>query len=613
MEFTNNFHRINAAITSNHLLGRIWEEYVETLIPPLEEVDDPSYRVYRNTVRPQLFFTEDAVLQHIRPWMDGERLVGIGLTLTFLGLVAALSLAGTVFANGTAGEIQIALATLLSTAGAKFLASIGGLSGSIIQSMFQNFYIHRASKNLDKLNDLIERRLSYASVERIAADQYGHAQRQTRRLEEMSTEITLALGQRIEDTISRMPGMMGEEFSKALTPMITNLETVTDKLSNGSSEALGNMVTEFANEVKGAGQASMEAVVSQLDALSDTLNGTVGSLADSNNKIRVSMEDVLITLDRTSRQFEKAFEDGAIKAADKLESSSSSMGKIMEDLLLSSKAQQDASQQTLSDLKEQFESASTQMTNVMKKNSEQASQEMGEAVAHNIGTILEQARTSTATISTEVGNALGAVGSDMRDNLNSLTQEIGERLQTAIASIELALNGWKDQTGLVNTNLSQINTELNANNQGLISSGETIKEASLAFKDVASDVRSVSQPLSQAAQQTAQAVKSLESVSSESLRHMTSITESVDSAVQTTKESIAALNTTWQAQSNQLNTADKALEEAFKHITTNLGSSLATLEKFSGDLDKNVSKSLDIFASIVTDLSDSVDELKKVS
>ncbi|MGB1111402.1 MAG: hypothetical protein ACPG4N_13660, partial [Gammaproteobacteria bacterium] len=117
-DFVEKYSSIDASLRANPALGGLWEEFVDTLIPPLKEVDDPAYRVYRNTVRPQTFFTDEYLLKDVRPWIRSEMYVGVGLLLTFLGLVAALSESGSAFAvGGEPGEtavIKAALANLLA-------------------------------------------------------------------------------------------------------------------------------------------------------------------------------------------------------------------------------------------------------------------------------------------------------------------------------------------------------------------------------------------------------------------------------------------------------------------------------------------------------------------
>ena len=135
-EFTNQFHVIDGQLKGISRLSRSWEEFSKTLLPPLDEIDEPEYRVFRTTKRPVDYFDIDHLSAKVKPIIDSESLIGIGLVLTFFGLVAALIHAGLKI-GGTVDtqEVQVAIQELLSTAGAKFFASIGGVGGSLIQTI----------------------------------------------------------------------------------------------------------------------------------------------------------------------------------------------------------------------------------------------------------------------------------------------------------------------------------------------------------------------------------------------------------------------------------------------------------------------------------------------
>ena len=54
--FTAQFGDINAGLSSLPILGHYWNEFVETLIPPLDQIQDDQYTVFRNTLRPDAYF-----------------------------------------------------------------------------------------------------------------------------------------------------------------------------------------------------------------------------------------------------------------------------------------------------------------------------------------------------------------------------------------------------------------------------------------------------------------------------------------------------------------------------------------------------------------------------
>src|SRR5690606_34540730 len=110
-----------------------WIEFEETLF------DKDSAQAIGNTVRPQVFFNPGVA----RERLGGLKMmnavpgyfVGVGLLLTFVGLVFALYKAGTAASAGDAGVMASEMAGLLRIATFKFSTSISGLAASIVLSI----------------------------------------------------------------------------------------------------------------------------------------------------------------------------------------------------------------------------------------------------------------------------------------------------------------------------------------------------------------------------------------------------------------------------------------------------------------------------------------------
>lgn len=607
IEFTEKFEEISARLQSIAVLKRPWEEFQETLIPPLESVDDPSYRVYRNTKRPQEFFVPDEVLHDVRPWMDGERLIGFGLAFTFIGLIAALTKASGGF-NGNE-EITVALAALLSTAGAKFLASIGGLIGSISQSMLSNLFVGGSIRTLASFNDVLEQRLSFASIERISADHYGHAQRQTARLEEMGTEITLALGNEISKAMGAIPSLMGAEFSKALQPMQDSLSNVTERMSQNNTDALANMVGEFREQIQGAGEQSMQLVIDQLNGLSSTLGSTIEGLQASNDEMKSGLREAVSAITSASEQFNSSIGSSAESASNQMSQISESLGTTIEDLLRELREQQNQNSSAFENLIQQFNDTSSRATEVLETQTEESVKEMADTLNSSLGRILESASANTDAMANSVQEGLQRVSEQAQADLQELLSSISEQLKQGVAGVTDSLSEWQQSTGQVSASLSRINSELDKHSTGLLQSNERILEASSAFRGVANTVESAASPLQRISESLRATVVALESANSETLEAVSDISESLDRAVTSSARAVDELKETWNQHATHLKGADQQLEQAFNSVTVNLSASLEALQRFSTDLGSQVGEITQNFASIVEDLGDTIDEL----
>ena len=591
-DFTENFAEIDNSIRSIPLLERIWEEYSETLLPPLQEIDDPEYRVYRNTKRPHTFFTKSSFLRNVRPLIESDRLIGIGLVLTFIGLVAALGEASDGF-RGNNPEIKSALESLLSTAGAKFLASVGGLGGAILQSIYQAYVARTLSRELDHFNDKLEGLLSFASQERIAADHFGHAKRQTARLEEMSTEITLALGQQIENALNQIPA----QFTTALQPMQESFERVTEKLSSGGTEALQTMVSEFQNQLTGASTDSMNTVVTQLETLSTTLGTTAASMKTGNDELRGALTEVLQSMKTSSETF-KAGVNGSAEAA------TSQLSQIMEKL----EQQQSSTSSAINSLIEQFRDTTEKANADMQSTTSEQMKHLAGGIQSAVETIIQNAQSSSATLTEKIGDTLSDVSEQTSARVGEILGDTTTQIDEAVVRLAGSIDNWKEATDTANRSLTQTNIELERHNQGIQRAGTQIFEAAGSFSNASEAVQSAAQPLSVASDKVATAATELSSNAALLTTQMTESSKMIKESIESTATSIGDLKTAWDNHSRHLQGADEQLEKAFNQVTSNLAQSLETLGSYNQKFSDKVGQALEYLGGIVSDLSDEVAE-----
>jgi hypothetical protein len=169
--FAEGIDRINARLVGNPLLGHEWTKFDDAVVRHDGRL--------QNTVRPQAFFNYAA----IREKLIGLKImaavpgyfVGVGLLLTFVGLVIALSKAaeGTEAAQMAAGgtgaaAMQSALRGLLQAATFKFATSIAGLAASIVLSLGFRLFAVRVEASLNAFCEAIERKLDYIAPQSVS-------------------------------------------------------------------------------------------------------------------------------------------------------------------------------------------------------------------------------------------------------------------------------------------------------------------------------------------------------------------------------------------------------------------------------------------------------------
>lgn len=282
------YQQIVQAFQRHGGLQHAWREFDETLIKPRE--GEP--RIVRNTVRPSVFFNVQAVVEsglNIPLYQAiPNYFVGIGLLLTFLGLVAGLYFA----AGGVAGEdvrvAQASLKDLLSAATFKFLTSIVGVLSSILLSLGLRQRIHVLQVLLDNLCAALEERVVFVPAEELAHYQYQELQKQTQQLERFNTDFAVQLAEAIDNRFTA-------SLTTALSPVLSAVNNLSGNLGAQNQQALARMLEDFRSGLHQSTGREIETAAEALSqvraALQAVIDGVGRSGSDFGEKLdRVAAE-----------------------------------------------------------------------------------------------------------------------------------------------------------------------------------------------------------------------------------------------------------------------------------------------------------------------------------
>jgi hypothetical protein len=210
-------------------LRHSWEKFRETLIEPTGG-EPSSDKAVRNTERPQNYFNmSEAGLRFPLYRAMPNLLVGIGLLVTFVGLVTALYF--TTEALNSAHDLdasQDALKNLLHAASFKFYTSVAGLGGSILLTIVLKYGVSKVEDSFDNLASILESKVLFVTPESIAFDHYREAQEQTRNLKLFNTEVAISVGRRIEEALAATLPKMLEQAMAPIGQTITEPSTVSN-------------------------------------------------------------------------------------------------------------------------------------------------------------------------------------------------------------------------------------------------------------------------------------------------------------------------------------------------------------------------------------------------
>lgn len=301
--FTENFDTISNVLLSNTQLKRAWYEFVETLIfPPDNHVfTEPRYKVIQNTRRPHEYFNLHVIPDlKIKPLIAPSTFVALGLLLTFIGLVAALTAAASAFTtDGNDGAaIEQAINNLLIVAGAKFFASIGGLISSLLVSLSAGLWQNRINTATSNLCDNLEKRTWFISQTQVASDQYAHAIRQTDRLEELKDQLAVSIGEQFQMALSEVPGKLAGVMGDQLTPIAAAIEGMASNMGESFANAAGSMSDELRSDT----EATIRSMVAELKDAAGVLSDTSSQL----RKLSVGFDESIETLNGAAGQLYQA-------------------------------------------------------------------------------------------------------------------------------------------------------------------------------------------------------------------------------------------------------------------------------------------------------------------
>jgi len=612
-EFTEQYETIRAKVLKISDFTHTWLEFEETLIPPIDDIDDPNYRVYRNTKRPSEYFSTASVHHfQIKPFILPGTFVGLGLLFTFLGLVAALTETGKSFSNNNIEEIQKALEALLLIAGTKFWASVGGLATSIVVGALYQLFNSSIRNGLNNFSDILEKRLTFANAERIAVDQYGHSQRQTQRLEAMSTEITVALGNRISDVIKELPAMLSDSLAQTMQPMTDELKHVTSNMSNSNQSALHDMANEFADKMAGSSQESFAQVNNQLEKLVSTLETTATQLSGGGNELRAGLEGTISNINQTMVGICQQLKETTQEAGGSFKSNAQLASTELKEVITAIKTQQESSADKIHKLTEGLDQVSLNATKSMDTMLEKSGEQLGNAV----GKAVEQT-------STVVAEALNGLGDDIQDRVQKATSvaqdaftntfnDLNQKLDKSSNGLSNVISDWQKQLADISVRFESISGQLSNQVNEISEANTQVALTGDAFSKSAQTIRDVATPLTNVTNQLNQASTSISETLKETITETQNTSEGFSLTLQQMAASVSNLQQAWESNGKHLKNVDSELESAFRQITQQMSTSLEALNSFTKDMDNHLSDSITPLAGFVAEVRELVEEFSEV-
>ena len=404
VEFVEAMPDLEKLMLQTKYLRHSWQKFRETLIEPSGD-EERGPKVVLNTARPQNYFnTAEAGLRFPLYRAMPNLLVGIGLLLTFFGLVTALYFTTTAI-KGAAdlATSQNALRDLLYAASFKFYTSIAGLGGSIVLTLVLRYGTSAIENTFDALASTLESKLVFITPESIAFNQYREAQEQTRNLKLFNTEVAISVGKRIEEALA---ATLPTYLAQAMAPIGKSLDEVANKLTSMNEGAIGEMAGNFVDKLQGATGEQMQGLAT-----------TLGELGTSLERIKHGMNESGAALEDVSRKISEVISETTSRMT---ASSEKVSGTFNAELVATTKNFQDVSDRMASRIEEAVSAVTRGLIN--------ESGSIGERVAQAAMQAGEESRSKVIDAGTDLAQTLSDIGQQLTDAVNRMQEGLNGQM-----------------------------------------------------------------------------------------------------------------------------------------------------------------------------------------
>lgn len=541
-------------------LVQAWREFQESLV---DENADPI----RNTSRPATFFGRAAPrLTFLTFWSN--IFVGVGLILTFLGLIVALGQAAQGMSGGDVGAAKDALAQLLTVAGAKFFTSVGGLLCSIWLRFVEHDLSNRSRRVGDLMCNMLERGLLYVPPQRLAAEQLEIMKEQRDQLKTFNTDFAMQLGDRI-----------GAQFQQAMAPMTSSIHEMVEGMKDVTS-GIGDGARKAIEEVSGDQLRGLSEVLATLGLKIEAISTAVGSSGDeAARQIRDAGSD-----------FAKAAAD-IREAFDRLASQVDGMGeKLQTQSASAAQAQDETLQRVLGDLSA-------------------AQARSAEAISEAVEGLKRAGLEAAATMQTEVQSALATGVAEGQRAFTSAVEVSADELRATVLGLSKAVGDAADSVDRASSGF--VRSGENAVRSAEALSGVTgqantlaasITEAGKGFGTVAAPIVRAAQAIDDAIAKIQTAIQAGRSADIQALEQMKALAEQM-------KGTSAAAEEAWNDYRKRFAEVDKSLAVAADKMSSTLGDSLSQFSAFATKTDNALADAVSKLSNALSPIEDYAEAL----
>jgi Mg2+ and Co2+ transporter CorA len=588
--FAAGFAGLSQRLERNWLIGHAWIEFDETLF------DKDSERAIGNTVRPQVFFNAGVA----RERLGGLKMmnavpgyfVGIGLLLTFVGLVFALYKAGQAAKAGGADAMAQEMSGLLEIATFKFSTSIAGLAASILLSIVFRWFFILIEGAFGRFNAALERGLLYEAPQAISKEISRTMQDQLVQLKDITQgDFFARMGQEIAPRLN-------SAITEAMAPMTETIGNAVGSLSANSQDGVQKMLQTFTDQLQHGAGTEMRELAATLQQLQMAMVEMQGGLRGSGDDFSAKLSEAADNLNRMVERAGQSFESSSGQSRDAL----TAVVETLRQTLEKANAEMDASLGAAAGgASAKLEAAMGVVMDKLDRQIGQIGESLG-AMQRTMGEQGDQARQQIEASVSRSAEVQKSVLADLQETVGSVSAQLRAAVEEALASVG-------QRFGELSTSMRAIEGALTSQKVALEAASGEARRTAQAFGESATSVRAATQPLITVGDRLSGATE-----------RMATGVEATLKALEVARDQIAALaaglgatnektGAFWAGFTAKFDAVDTALARAVETLSASTANQQDLLRGHVREVDKGLAEAIGKLSPLLASLEGSADSI----
>lgn len=593
-DFSRDVDVLSAAIregSTNKYRGQLavaWDKYKETLVPHEED----GKVILRNAVRPSMFLNPEDLGFGVGFWRIVPGLfVSGGLFLTFLGLIAALS----TMAQGAEIDSSV-MRQLLSVASAKFIMSLTGLFCSIVFTIFLRGIYGQLEQSIHDLCAAIEQRLTYISLEALAAEQLKATREQREHFRLIGMELVAEIGRPLRE---ELPAAIQNSIAGAMAPIVERVgklgaEGVGDMVSGISdklTDSIGIALSEASQKISDAGE--------RLGLLADRLDqssGRIGSEMEGvTERVAQAVEDLRSAIMSTAEVTGGTFNEGAEKLLAVMNRTLEGIRDNTGEGARAMSAAAEEMRQAAESFKQEIEFATRTGTEVAEERMKLASQQVSTAIGDagkDVADVFSRTSAEIARVAEEVSEKAGA-------GLLAPLAEIGSTLEGLVKQLNEGTTDMRRMADGVKAGADASEKAAGTFNGAAGTLVAAVTPVKAIVDRMEGSIRQLTDSTQHAASTVSRSAEAVKESAASALAAAEGILRSESKAIEIALGNVSDMLDRLRGQGDRLDEMDGKLGQAFDLYTENVAKAVQGMFGHVRDLQERLNPALDTMREIV--------------